>query len=192
MDSKQNCLDEYARDTIRHKARQLIRRLGFTRDDHDDLEQEMTADLLERLPKFDPNKAAPTTFVRRVVERKISKLIRHRTQEKRDYRRETFSMNDPIGKGGAVERAQTFSQDNHDRRMGRHSRPEDERINLRLDISFVASGLPPELKRLAELLQTHSIAEAARALGVPRSTLYDTGIARLRELFEDKDLHEYV
>ena len=32
----------------------------------------------------------------------------------------------------------------------------------------------------------------ARELGVPRSTLYEKGIARLRKIFEDRGLHEYL
>jgi len=192
--SKHASLDDYARETIRHKARQLIGKYRFTRDDFEDLQQNMTLDLLERLPKFDPDKATHSTFVARVVEHKISSLIRHRTQEMRDYRREAFSVNEAIkdGNGGTVERAQTISQDELSLRTGKYRRPEGDRINLRLDLSFIMAGLPPELQHLAKLLQTYSIAETARRLGVPRSTLYETGIARLREIFEDKGLRKYL
>jgi len=191
---KHESLGDYARDTIRHKARQLIGKYGFTRDDYDDLQQEMTLDLLERLPKFDPDKAAHTTFVARVIERKISKLIRHRKQEMRDFRREACSVNEPIedGNGGTVERGQTISQDEQDLQTGKHSRPEGERIDLRMDMSFVVSGLPPELQRLTELLQAHSSLKVARELGVHRSTLYARDIARLREIFEDQGMKEYL
>ena len=192
--SKHASLDDYARETIRHKARQLIGRHGFTRDDYDDLQQEMTLDLLERLPKFDPDKAAHNTFVARVIERKISKIIRHRTQEMRDYRCEACSVNDDIedGNGGTVERIQTISQDEQDLRTGKHARPESERIALQVDVSLVMSRLSPELRQLAEMLQTHSITEVARELGVPRSTLYGNGIARLRAVFEDKGMRQYL
>ena len=191
---KQKGLSDYAAETIRHKARQLIGKVGFTKDDINDLMQEMMLDLLERLPKFDPNKAAHSTFIARVIERKISKLIRHRMQEKRDYRREACSVNETIedGNGGTVERAQTMSQDEHDLRTGKHSRPEEARIDMRLDVSFVISKLPADLKPLAERLMTHSITEVAREIGMPRSTFYETGIARLREIFEDKGLREYL
>jgi len=187
-------LSNYAAETIRHKARQLIGKAGFTKHNVDDLMQELTVDLLERLPKFDPRKAAHTTFVARVIARKISKLIRHRTQGRRDYRREACSVNETIedGNGGNVERAQTISQDEHDLRTRRHSRSEADRIDLSLDVSFVISQLPPDLKPLAEHLLTHSITEVARELGIARSTLYETGIARLRAIFEDKGLGAYL
>jgi len=191
---KHRGISDYAADTIRCKARQLIGKAGFTKSDVDDLMQEMTLDLLERLPKFDPNKAAQSTFVARVIERKISKILRHRMQEKRDFRREACSLNEevPDGKGGTVERSQTLTQDAHDLRVGRHDRPEAERVDMHLDVSLAISELPPDLKPLAESLLTHSIAEVAREFGMPRSTVYETGIARLREIFEDKGLGEYI
>jgi RNA polymerase sigma-70 factor (ECF subfamily) len=90
--TKQRILDGYARDVIRHKARQLIGKYGFTRDDYDDLQQEMMLDLLRRLGKYDPSRAGLSTFVARIVDRKVSTLIRHQRQEKRDYRRQVCSL----------------------------------------------------------------------------------------------------
>jgi RNA polymerase sigma-70 factor (ECF subfamily) len=187
-------INEYAAQLIKNKARQLVGHVGFTESDREDLEQEMMLDLLVRLPKFDPSKAASTTFVAMVVDRKISKIIRHRTQEKRDYRRIVSSCNDPIEDrdGTTIEREQTISKDEIDLQTGKHARPEAERIDMRLDVSFAISELPPELQALARRLMDQSIAEAARELGVPRSTLYETGIARLRNFFEDRGLSEYL
>ena len=192
--SRQYDLNAYAKDIIRHKARQLIGNCGFTRDDYEDLKQEMALDLLVRLSKFDQRKADLNTFIARVVERKISTIIRHRMQEKRDYRCRVCSLDDPIeDKGGATfTREQTISQDEIDQRRGKFNRPEGDRIDMRLDVSLVLSDLPPDLRRLAQLLMTESITEAARDLGVPRSTLYETGIARLRRAFEDKGLNKYL
>ena len=39
------------------------------------------------------------------------------------------------GDGGTVERAQTISQDEQDMRAGKHTRPEAERKDMRLDVS---------------------------------------------------------
>jgi len=191
---KQHELSDYAFELIYHKARQLVGKAGFTWDDVEDIEQELALDLLERLAKFDPAKATYNTFVARIVERKISKLIRHRMQEMRDYRREDGSLNDPIdnGRGETSERLQTISQDEHDRRTGRHTRPAAERMDLQIDVSGVLAELPPELRRAAELLMTMTVAQAARALGIPRSTFYDTHLAKLREVFEARGLRDYL
>lgn len=192
---KQYGINDYAETLIHHKARQLVGTAGFTKDDIEDLEQEMRLDLLGRLPKFDPNKATYNTFVSRLVERKISNLIRHRTQEMRDFRCEEGSIHDVVESGDSddqkVERIETVTQDEQDFRLGKHIRSAQERHDLQLDISLVLSKLPPELRKPAELLQTMSITEAARELGIPRSTLYDR-IVRLRGIFEDMGMNEQV
>ena len=46
--------------------------------------------------------------------------------------------------------------------------------------------------RAAELLMTVPIAQAARALGIPRSTFYDAYLAKLRRAFEDRGLRDYL
>jgi len=191
---KQYELSDYAFELIYHKARQLVGTAGFTWDDVEDIEQDLTLDLLERLAKFDPAKATYNTFVARIVERKISKLIRHRMQEMRDYRREDGSLNDPIdnGRGETSERLQTISQDEHDARTGRHTRPAAERMDLQIDVRQALAELPQELRRAGELLMTMPVAQAARAMGIPRSTFYDAYLAKLRRAFEDRGLRDYL
>ena len=189
---KQYVINDYVEELIHHKARQLIGTAGFTRDDVEDLEQEMRLDLLERLPKFDPNKATYNTFMSRLVERKISNLIRHRTQEIRDFRCEEGSVHDVVECGDKkVECIETVTQDEQDFRLGRHIHSTKAHQDLKLDISLVLSTLTPELRKLAELLKTMSITEVARKLGIPRSTLYDR-ITRLRGIFEDMGLSKQM
>ena len=192
--SKQASLDDYAKKTIFHKARRLAGKHGFKKADLEDLMQELALDLWERLPKYDPGKGAFATFVTRLIERKISNLIRHRCQAIRDFRREAGSLNEiheePLGDLGELSRS--LGQEDLDRHKGVETRPEAERMDLRLDISMALAGLPPHLKALAKLLSAHSISEAARLLGVPRSTLYQKGIAPLRAIFKEKGLEAYL
>ncbi len=192
--AKQGVLNGYAKEVIRHKAKQLIGKYGFTRDDYEDLRQEMTLDLLCRLGKYDPEKSALTTFVAQVVDRRISSLIRHRKQEKRDYRCQACSLNAPVENGNDedLEIGELLSQDDFDQAMGRHADPQSERLDLPLDLSRALAELPDDLRQLAVHLQTKNMAEIARELGVPRARLYDKGLTRLRKLFEDKGLREYL
>jgi len=189
---KQYGINDYGEELIHHKARQLVGTAGFTVDDVEDLEQEMRLDLLERLPKFDPNKATYNTFVSRLVERKISNLIRHRTQEMRDFRCEEGSIHDVVESGDSgdekVERIETVTQDEQDFRLGKHVRSTEERCDLKLDISLVLLKLPPDLRELAELLQAMSITDVARELGIARPTVYDR-LKRLRQAFEELGIH---
>ena len=193
-DSKRHDLNSYARNVIRHSARKLIGRYGFIADDYEDLMQELSLDLLIRLPNFDPSKATQNTFIAQTVTRAVSKLVRHRHRQKRDYRREAWSLDEalPNGEGDAVPRGETVSKDDFDLRSGKHGRPNEERLDLRLDISLGLSGLDPDLQHLADRLRTTSVADVARELGIPRSSLYDQGIARIRRAFEGRGLTVYL
>ncbi|MFM2007984.1 MAG: hypothetical protein RLZZ09_3639, partial [Pseudomonadota bacterium] len=57
--------DCYADKLIRHKARQLVGKAGFTEDDRPDIEQELALDLLQRLRHYDAEKAKRSTFMAR-------------------------------------------------------------------------------------------------------------------------------
>ncbi len=193
-DPEQLSFDQDSQSVIRHKARRLIGQCGFTTDDREDLCQELTLELLIKLPRYDFNKASRQTFATVVVDRKSSSIRRHRRRHKRNWTRVVCSLDDPIqdGEGNVVSRGETISQDDYDRRMGVHDRPEIDRLDMRIDVSIALDGLSPELRCIAECLKTCSIAEAARELGIPRSTLYEIGIAKLRREFEDKGLREYL
>lgn len=189
-----NDLDPYAKSIIQHKARQLIGKYGFNRDDLDDLQQDMALDLLVRLPKFDPSKASFRTFVSLIVNRKTASIVRSRRREKRSYRRHLVSLDEPVASrdGSVTQREQTISRDDFDRRMGKHGLSDEERVDLHIDLSLAVSELSPDLRNLAGQLVTHSISEVARERGVPRSTLYSAGIGRLRKAFEDRGLRDYL
>jgi len=191
---KQQCeLSDYAIRHIRRRARQLARTEGFAAQDIEDIRQDLIVDLLERLPKFDPAKATCNTFVARIIERKVAKLIRDRNCEKRDPRREECSLNECIddGEGGSVEHIQTIAAEEADRRLGRQARSDQETAELALDVEAVLKRLPDNLRRLCELLKTGSIADAARAMGVPRTTLHDH-VKKLRQVFEAAGLRDYL
>lgn len=63
------------------------------------------------------------------------------------------------------------------------------RAELALDVAAVVAGLPEDLRDLAGRLMTQSLSEAARDLGVVRSSL-QRRIGRIRRLFEDAGLDE--
>ena len=177
-------LPPYLTALIECKARQLVGKAGYTPDDLKDIEQDLIRDLLERLPKFDPAKASINTFADRVVGRRICNLLRDRQADMRDYRREAFSLNAEIDTDeGSTERHEFISQDEVDLRTGRYDRTEVERACRQMDLAAVLDGLTPELRRVAEMLMTQSVAEVARELGIARGTFRDRYLARLREAF---------
>ncbi len=186
-------LTPYLTALIECKARQLVGKAGLTQDDIKDIEQELTRDLHERLPKFEPAKASLHTFADRVVGRRICNLLRDRQAEKRDWRREAFSLNAEIETDeGATARHEFISQDEVDLRTGRYDRTAAERAQRTMDVAAVLDGLTPELREVADMLMTQSVAEVARELGIPRGTFRDRYLERLREVFVAKRVDEYL
>jgi RNA polymerase sigma-70 factor (ECF subfamily) len=186
-------LTPYLTALIEVKARQLVGKTGYTQDDIKDIEQDLTQDLLERLPNFDPAKATLNTFADRVVGRRICNLMRDRQADMRDWRREAFSLDEEIETDeGSTARHEFFSQDKVDLRKEPGDRRRLERENLQMDMSAVLEGLTPELRRVAEMLMTQSVAEVACELGIARSTFRDRYLAQLREVFAANRLNEYL
>jgi len=81
---------------VRIYSRRLIGIAGFVEHNLDDIRQEMRLELLARFSSFDPRRAQRSTFIARVLEHKAGQIVRHRIAEKRDYRREEYSLNDAI------------------------------------------------------------------------------------------------
>jgi RNA polymerase sigma-70 factor (ECF subfamily) len=132
----------------------LAGRHGFSISDRDDIEQELRLHLLRRLAKFDPDIAPWNAFVQTLLERHAATLVAQR-------------------------RRKTRSKPKSRRCEGSH----ESRIDIALDTATVLAGLPPKTRRLCERLKRDSVAEVARQMGVPRSTLRSR-IQRLRERFQ--------
>jgi RNA polymerase sigma-70 factor (ECF subfamily) len=192
--AKLRILDGYAKEIIRYKARLLIGKYGFTRDDFEDLQQDMILDLLGRLAHYDPDKATLKTFVACIVERKISTIIRHQTSQKRHFRRLAGSLDDPVSEEERcdTELGDTISQDDFDRQAGLRDGPQEERRDMEMEVRRAIADLPEDLRQVADLLQSLSVSQTAQELGVHRSTVYVKGITRLRKLFEDRGLKEFL
>ena len=192
--NKYDDVDAYAVEIIRYKARQLVGQAGFTVADRDDLEQELILDLLRRLPKYDPKRAKRNTFIARVVEHKIANLIEKQTAHKRDYRRCPCSLNERFEEeeeGRSVERAETLDQEDYLLRIGVEPGAPEELRALALDVAAVLETLPAELGELCQRLKQETVSEISRDTGVPRASLYER-INRLREIFEDAGLKDYL
>lgn len=192
--SKRYELSDYALELVHYKARQLVGKAGYRAQDVDDIKQDLIMDLLERLPQFDPAKATYNTFVARLVERKISNLLRDRQAEMRDHRREVCSLNEEIdtGEDEPVQRLTTISQDDQDIRTGKYARPAEERAHLQLDMDSVLDDLTPQLRQIAEMLQAKSVSQVARELGIPRGTFRVKHLRQLREVFAAKGMDDYL
>lgn len=186
-------IEDYAAWLIRHKAWQLVGCTGLSKADIEDIEQELILDLLERLPKYDSDKAGRKTFIARIVEHKIANIIEERSADKRDWRLCRDSLNDRFetGEGESTELFEVYDEEEYLRETGQLVRTADDRLSLSIDLSRAIASLPPELRELCNQLQEKSMAEISRDIGIPRGTLYDR-LKELRHLFEDRGLRDYL
>ena len=193
VDNSDDGIDPYAAGLIRFKARRLVRQAGFTASDREDIEQELILDLLRRLPKYNPKRAQLNTFIARVVEHRLASLIEAQKAGIRDYRRCRCSLNECFedADGRSVERVDTFDQEDYLLRTGAQSRPSEELNRLAIDVAAVLEGLPHELRNLCRRLKAETVTEISRDTGVPRGTIYES-IKKLREIFKDADLRNYL
>lgn len=177
---------------IKKKVRQIIGRAGFTKQDRQDLEQELIARLLHSLRSFDPKQAHRKAFVTAVVERDVANLLRDKQAEKRDHRRiGTLNVMIEVTEDGPTELAETIGEREFNARRCRDPRSAEDLAQLACDLAEIVAALPDELRDLAERLKTQSISAIARDVGVPRTTLNDT-VRRLRQRFEQAGLRDYL
>jgi RNA polymerase sigma-70 factor (ECF subfamily) len=178
-------LDVYAVRLIQHKAQQLVGNYGFVKDDRPDIEQDLIVDLLARLPIYDPSRAAPHTFMARVIEHKIASLIEERTAAKRDYRRCTISLNDPVAddEDDGEERGDGVDMDSYLRMTGGQSMSVADQAACHVDLARAMKRLSPAQRALcARLAAGQERADIARELGVHRDTVHER-IKEIRAIF---------
>lgn len=140
------------------RASRLIGSHGFTRDDWDDLRQDLLLDYLERLPQFDGGRGDLRGFMFGVVRHRAAQLVARQ-------RRRVQSYTGAFGESGGSRH--------------RHAAVDHD---LRLDVEAAVSRLPEHLRALAQLLSERTPREAARATGKSRSRVYQM-IEEIRAAF---------
>lgn len=184
--------DSFIRDLIRRKARQLVGRAGFTKFDVEDIAQELYLKLVKHLGAFDPDQGHLHAFVTTVVERHVATMLRDKRAAKRDHRRiSSLNVMVEITDEQPTELAQTVSRRELEARLGCHRRSQEEITQLAIDLADLIATLPEPWRRLLELRKSRSMAQAAREMGVPRTTLNDwMRFIRLR--FEQAGMRDYL
>lgn len=184
-------ISEYTSTLITVKARQLVGHYGYKCCDREDLEQELVLAVLETQSAWDASRASRNTFENRIVNRKIATMIRHRTRQCRDYRREEASLDESISDrdGTPLARVATLADDSDGRRAGLSLSA--ERLDLAIDTRSAFDALTPEQQRLCELRSEGSAEDAARAFDVSKPTALKR-LRIIREQFSKLGLEEYL
>jgi len=169
---------------IKSKARQLADRFRFPVDDCDDLEQEITLEVLQRRATADAKWHEHGGFLNLLVRHAISRLIEHRTASIRDYRREVCSLD----RWMLDEDEQWVRMVDTITAIGDVDRTTDLGIELRAAVA----SLPKRLAVICGLLMNgHSVQEIARITNRHRSCIYDA-IRAIHRHFVDVGIEEYL
>lgn len=124
-------LDSYIRRHIRTKAYQLTQRPEFRSHEQDDLQQELSMEVVRRWPSFNPDRSSRRTFLSQVVNNKVRKLIRDRNGVVGQFQTRQVPL-DSVG-------AECLS---------RTGRPDVEQAALEMDVADVMGSLPYDLQEV--------------------------------------------
>ena len=195
--SNRNPLPQYVTTLIRITVHRTIGRYRFTESDRDDLEQQITLEVIRRRPRFDPAKAQENTFLARVVKHAIADIIAARKAACRDYRREEASLSQWVLVEGDSSHpfrnewatgADLVTEQDARRHLGKPSIAPEELGDLIIDMSDAAAALPDRLRSVYEhLKELGSARKVAKATGCHHSTVYDA-IKEIRKHFEEAGL----
>jgi RNA polymerase sigma factor (sigma-70 family) len=142
-------LDPKVSDLIRHKAKMMTGSYGFTRDDEEDLCQELVAHVIQGMRQHDPQRASQRTFADRIITSKLASIIQHATAKKRNRRRER-----------SIDQASELPEPDGDRSR--------EQIESAMDVRQALECLPADLRQIAQLFSEHTEAEVIRRSGYSR------------------------
>lgn len=177
---------EYARTLIRVKAKQIVRRPGFSRSDQPDVEQDLVVHLLCQAQHFDPDRGSLNTFIARVVDSAVAMLVRERGREKRnpsdDAEVQSLAEMVPQPDGPPEALARLISQLDLERRTGGASLTDAQLFELVADVASVIPTLPPELQDICRSLLTRNRRETEADLGISRRGL-QAAMVLIREHF---------
>jgi len=179
-------LDPHAYRYVAFKSHQLAGRYGFSRDDAEDIQQELLLDLLRRSRSYDGRRCARQTFAHRVVENRASDLIAFQTAACRDFRICRLSLDAPVGSihGEPFTLADMIA----DTRPG-HTECD---WRLRWDVRQAIAALPEEHAAICKLLLLgeNALSVAARTRA-SRATLYRR-LRKIRRHFDEAGLRRYL
>lgn len=193
MKAPNECLNEYARTLIRVKARQLVRRPGFSRSDQDDIEQDLFLHVLNKVHQFDPTRSSLNTFVDRVVNSAAAMLVRERGRNKRSPREgieiRSLEMKIEQPEGPPVPVWASISIADVQRRTGGASLSDAELYELVEGVTSAIAGLPPERQQVCRSLSERNRSETERELRLSRRSM-KSAMDRIRHHFTRAGLAE--
>ena len=166
-------LDAFSIYAIQEKAKKLACHPCFSISDVDDIEVELVLRLRQQICKHDSARGSLKTFVSRVLDNRIRLMIDERKTRHFNYQ--------SVGIGCAL---RGFSDEPDSDYVAAYDDSPLEAsqvlldfsdcVLLRVELQRVFQALPPHLVKLCRHLATSSsMAEASRAMGISRDTVYE-------------------
>ena len=177
-------LTAYAQSLIRFKAKQLSRKVGFSRSDEEDLSQELTKHLLARAHRFDPKRASANTFAERVIRTAVAMLLRDRRRQKRaaGFIAQSIEGSSAPSDEGVASLRDTLTEADLGRRIGT-SASDPERAELIAAVAQAFQSLPAEDREVCRRLMEGTEASVAREMAISRRQVRNA-IERIRRRFQ--------
>lgn len=185
----------WEREMAAKKAGRLVGKLGITREDAKDIEQDLLIQILVKRRRYNPHHESNLSrqkFMSYVLDKAIANTLQARKQDKRAVHINPRSLDEDIlQEDGDVLRFGDLLDDEHSlSRMGRPSRPTEE--EMRIDVERVLSILSPsEIEIVSLIMRGYKPSEIGRMLGKARATL-DRQIAKMRMILYDAGLKDYL
>jgi RNA polymerase sigma-70 factor (ECF subfamily) len=183
----------YAMKRTHFKALQMVGTAGLCEDDVPNVRQELLLDILHRLPNYNGERAGLKTFVTLVINNCVARIIERRESNRRNYHQEGGSLDDwtEDEDGRWTTFGATITEEEAVAPKGLVFRSAEEQADLVHDTRAVLARLPANLQELALRLQTQTVAEIAREMGLSRTTVY-VWLEQLQTLFLEAGMKVYL
>jgi len=162
-------------------ARRLCRKLYLGPDDHEDIRQELLAEVIGRLPAFDGNRAPLGAFANVVMAHRAAEIANKLTRERALFGVFPYSLDAPLPGTPDLRWSDTLAED---RGLGAfYGEPLNQVTALedRLDIERSLALLDLADSTLCAALSRKSVGQLAKAGFGPRRSLY----RRIRRIEDD-------
>lgn len=168
-------LDPYIEQVINIKMRKLSVTHALTRDDRDDLRQELYLHVLQQMDKYNPSRAKWSTFIDRIVRSGIATYLRNRRVELR-FAAKCATMPEEDDEKWSSSFVTGIEGNSSDLPFGLpvdYSGAWTEVLDIRLDIMEMMASLSPLQQRICSLIMKgHMLSHIAQMLGMRRTSLY--------------------
>lgn len=173
-------IDEYITKRVQYWARCLAMRFRMQDDRRDDLEQDLTLEILKASKRYDSRSSSWHTFACRVLHvaaKRISQQeIRRINLENKPVKER---LNVSTGHRSIINHLEIDDCDD----IGQ--------AELRMDVEVILEQMPEQLQTLAKLLMTHTPQEAAEEMGIHANSVYRM-LDQIRDHFEMHDFQNFL